>query len=185
MLQTPGLFAGASAPRGSSYVGSDSFSAHNQFYGAQIGARVEMLLGRFTLSGDAKVAAGENHETLTMAGGSYLVPPGVGSPTVSVPGGLLTGSGNLGRFTHDETTYLPEVNMKVSYYLRPHIQLTAGYDLLYMPNVIRATDQIDHRVSGSQLPFLTGATQGGLNAPLFRTSDFWAEGFSLGLTFCY
>ena len=186
LLRSPGLFQGIGVPTGSSYVGYDSYGAHNQFYGGQIGARVEMLLGRFTLSADSKVAIGENHETITIGGGSNLIPPGSLSPSAFASGGLLTGPGNIGRFSHDEVTYLPEFNFKVSYYLRPHIQLTAGCDLLYWNSVVRATDQIDQRFNTVQGPFLINGSRGtGVYAPSFRTSDFWAEGFSLGLSFCY
>jgi hypothetical protein len=57
-----------------------------------------------------------------------------------------------------------------------------GYDLLYWSDVARAPDQIDRRINPSQIP--PGALLG-VSRPehTLRTTDFWAQGLTLGVVY--
>jgi hypothetical protein len=48
------------------------------------------------------------------------------------------------------------------------VTLFAAYDFLYLSEVVRPGDQIDHNLVPSPLP-------------IFNRTDFWAQGVSFGL----
>ncbi|HEX4608715.1 MAG TPA: BBP7 family outer membrane beta-barrel protein, partial [Urbifossiella sp.] len=67
----------------------------------------------------------------------------------------------------DRTTpfaVVPEFAMKFGWQVVDHINLTAGYSFMYWSRVRRAQDQYDLSPT-----------------PTDRTTDFWAQGVTLGL----
>ena len=105
------------------------------------------------------------------------------------PGGFFALSTNSGHFTRDEFAVLPEVNVNLGYQLTSRARACVGYSFLYLSNVVRLGDQIDRNINTTQgPPFLgAGATLQGqpVPAPQLRSSDFWAQGFNVGLEFRY
>ena len=101
-------------------------------------------------------------------------------PAKEAPGGLLALPSNIGRFSRDRFGLIPEVNLNVGYQLTDHLRLFVGYDILYWSNVVRPGDQISRSINPTQQ---LGGTLMGVAAPLpqFHTTDFWAQGVSLGL----
>jgi hypothetical protein len=84
---------------------------------------------------------------------------------------------------------MPEVGVNVGYQVTTHLRVFAGYNFLYLSNVIRPGDAIDPLVDAARIPNfplpgnpapLAGITR---PSPLVRTSDFWAQGISFGLQF--
>jgi hypothetical protein len=103
-------------------------------------------------------------------------------------GGLLAERSNIGSFHRDRFSVVPEVDLKVGYQLTDHVKVFAGYDFLYWSSVVRPGQQIDRTIDETLIPnFNSGATPAGQNRPmvLFRESDFWAQGLTLGLEFRY
>ena len=151
----------------------DSFRARNDFYGSELGLRTRATRGRWALDILMKLAAGNTHETVTIAG-----------LTSGLPGGVLASGANQGVFQRDQFTMIPELRLEVGYQLTRHIRTYAGYDILYWGCVQRAADQIDLQVDPLNVrsdPRFAPAA--GLPAPTFpdRQTAFWAQGVTAGL----
>jgi hypothetical protein len=179
----------------------DRFDTTNAFYGGQVGLTGELRRGRWSLETRGLVALGVTHQTLTINGTASFVPPFAGMAGQQ-PGGLLALPGaNIGRFTQDRFGVVPELGLTLGYQLTDAIKLTAGYNLIYWSSVLRPGDQIDRRLDITKIPdFLDRDAAGnfidpntgqivkpvpGAPRPLLRETDFWAQGFTLGIEFRY
>src|SRR5262249_11217577 len=112
----------------------DSFATRNQFTGAQFGAVVGLVRGPFPLALPGKgapgrfwrdltgrVALGDTHQVITIKGGQGLFPPNAALNQVVVQrGGLLALPSNIGRFTRDRFSAVPELGVNVGYRLGDH-----------------------------------------------------------------
>jgi hypothetical protein len=107
--------------------------------------------------------------------------PGVPPPVTSV-GGLLALPSNIGRFSKDRTEVIPEFGARIGYQVTSHLQVFAGYSLLYWGEVVRAGNEVDLTVNPALLPGsgipVTGPRR---PMPLLTNSSFWAQGIDLGL----
>jgi hypothetical protein len=178
------FFNGSAVAPGSTIHRLDEFEARNHFYGGQIGLRGEYRISRFGIVATGKVAFGVTHQILDVSGTSSLVSPG-GNVTAG-QGGYLALAPNLGKNTNDEFTIVPEFGVKLYMYLTENLRVSVGYDFLYWNNVIRPGDQINRAVNPGLSPSL--AEFGTSNSPaapfpLFRETDFWAQGLNFGLEF--
>jgi hypothetical protein len=61
--------------------------------------------------------------------------------------------------------------------------MMVGYNLIYWTNVARAGNMIDTQVNPAQLPPST--TSAGPPYRQYTTTDFWAQGITLGLELKY
>jgi Putative beta barrel porin-7 (BBP7) len=169
---------------------SDFFNTTNQFYGGQLGGRLAMQHGCFSLDVTSKVALGSTHEVvdiqgaITQAGPNPLVPPGLGT----FPGGLFSQTSNIGFRSADQFAVLGSLQVNLGYEINRRARLFAGYDIMYWNQVVRPGNQVNHNVNLSQnavldpngVGMLVGPAQ---PAPLFNRSDFWAQGINLGVEF--
>src|SRR5262249_48758724 len=64
-----GMFGIGSSFAGNRILERESFTTHNQFYGAQIGARARWYLDYIILSGQFQLALGTTHEDVSVGGG--------------------------------------------------------------------------------------------------------------------
>jgi hypothetical protein len=179
-------FAGVPQFAPSRAIDQDVFSTRNQFYGGQVGARVRFEADGLFVSAVGKVALGGVREVVAIGGYSRLLAPG--AAPVTVPGGVLAVPSNIGRVTHGRFAVVPEAEVRLGYRFASMLSAFVGYSFLYLSDVARPGDQIDLRVNRMQVP--TSARFGPpavppLPAPLFRTSDFWAQGINFGLEFSY
>lgn len=168
----------------------DFFGTHNQFYGAQAGARLTLQCNRFSFDFTGKLAMGATHEVVdiqgstTQLGPNAIIPPGAGT----FPGGFFTQPSNIGHYTGNQFTVMPALEMKVAYRVTRWMRLFAGYDVQYWNQVVRPGDQMSHSVNLSQnavldpggVGVLVGPAQPG---PLFNRTDFWATGLNFGAEF--
>ncbi len=178
---------------------SDHFGTRNTFNGAQLGLEAEWrFLPRFTLGGIVKVAGGNMNESINIAGSTTQTFNGPFTGTATQRGGLLAEPSNIGGFSTNRFVIIPEVGVKIGWDITSRWRFLAGYNVMYVSNVVRAGDQIDLRVNSQQRafslpPLATGLPpQPGLspvtpNLPAvpYRTSEFWAQGVSLGLEYRY
>jgi hypothetical protein len=179
------FFQGTPFPDPSAVSATDSFRTRNQFYGAQVGATGEMNFGRLFFSFGGKLAVGDLHESLSIAGASTLSQPG--SPNITVPGGLFASPSNIGRYTRDEFSVMPEVKLSIGCQVTDSIRLFLGYNLLYLNRVARPGSQFDQIVdTGATVidPGFTGATTT-FPRPIFGETSFWAQGLDFGVQFSY
>ncbi len=171
--------AGSNFPAGSSIMVWDNFTTHNYFYGGQIGPDIEVRRGPWSLDFLAKVALGATHETSNINGATGFMIPGQ-MPSLQ-PGGLLALPTNIGHSSHDRFAVVPEIGVKLSYQVTPHLRAFVGYSFLYWSDVVRPGNQIDRVVNPTQLPGAGGLVGPARPTTLFHPSDFWAQGINLGL----
>ena len=165
---------------------SDSFNTRNQFYGGQIGSRINWRSDLFALDVTGKLAIGATHQSVDIQGTSTQTgPPGV--LTGTFPGGLFAQQSNIGRVSTNQSSVIPAVEMKLSMFLTSNLRAFVGYDFMYWTQVLRPGNQIDRNINLTQSTvFGNGALLGAANpAPLFSRSDFWAQGITLGFEFRY
>jgi hypothetical protein len=162
----------------------DRFEAENQFYGGQLGVRLNVLFSHAEFSGAFKYALGTTRQTLNVRGGQTLTAPD-GTQTVATSG-LLALASNVGEHSQNTLTHVPEVNASVAVHFSRCLSVHAGYTLLYFSNVIRPAAQIDRVIDVTQIPNFpgaAGATATGIGRPtvLFRESGLVVQGVSIGL----
>lgn len=168
----------------------DSFDTRNNFYGGQLGAKLDWTRGRLFVHTAGKVALGSTHEvvrikgfTTTNSGTPSLTTP---IPTTTVLGGIYAEPTNIGENSRDRFAVAPEVTVQFGVELSQRVRVFAGYDFIYLSDVARPGAQIDRTINGTQLTSFTGVPTGPLvgparPAPLFNDSDFWAQGINFGL----
>jgi hypothetical protein len=177
-------FLGEPVDLGQSVTTLNRFATQNQFYGGQIGARLEYLGDLFSLGLTTKLALGGTSQRIDVGGSSILVTPGAAS--VIAHGGVLALPSNSGRHDYTAFSVVPEVGLNLGVRLTPWARATVGYTFLYWTDVVRPGDQVDRVVDRTTIPtveqFVPGAT-GIRPAPLRVESDFWAQGINFGLEF--
>lgn len=162
---------------------SDQFNTRNQFYGGQIGARLNWQGDLFAFDVAGKLALGATHQTVDIQGFSTQTGPGGVNGTF--PGGFFTQPSNIGRFTANQFSVIPSVEMKFHILLTQHVRAFLGYDFMYWTQVVRPGNQIDRNINLSQSTIYgSGVLSGPANpAPLFNRTDFWAQGVTFGFEF--
>jgi hypothetical protein len=174
----------ASSPlyAGQSGYSVDEFKTRNRFYGATLGLRGRYSYGPMFVEGTGRVSFGASQEVLTVNGG--YADSGAMFASSSGPYGIFVMPANEGTFSQTHFAVVPQVQLKVGYNITPSIAITVGYDFLYDSNVIRPGDQINRNLPKGQT-FQQDGTAASLTSParLFRTTDFYAQGISIGLVF--
>lgn len=168
-------------PVGTLIVVRDRFGTDNRFHGGQLGATWERRWGGLSLDARASVAFGVTSQELSIFGAQTRTRPGGLPQTFS--GGLLAAGPNLGTFTRNQFSVVPEVTLNFGYYVTPNLKASVGYNFLYWTNVIRPGEQIDSVVDLSFVPNAPPVPFSGeyRPKPLFRQSDLWVTGLQFGL----
>jgi hypothetical protein len=174
-------FEGQPVGASSSLATFDSFQAQTHFYGPQVGGRVEWSYGRLAVAGLAKVAFGDSQELVRIVGASSLITPG--AATVTVPGGVLAQTTNIGDHFRHDFAVMPEAGLQIGCQVARNIEVHLGYTFLYWSSVVRPGDQVNRIVNPTLIPTdpafaRTTATQ---PAFLFQGSGYWAQGLNFGL----
>jgi hypothetical protein len=169
---------------GESIFVSDQFDTRNQFYGGQIGFRAEANWRRWQLDWTTKVALGTTHQQVDINGATIITPFG-GAPS-AFTGGLLALPTNIGHFSRDHFSVVPEMGLNIGYKINDRWRVFTGYNFIYWNSVVRPGDQIDRAVNINQLPTHTGPFVGPARPAFgFKETDFWAHGVNIGLEFKY
>lgn len=172
-----------------SFTGTDSFSTKNQFFGAQLGVKAQKQLGTFDGSVVAKVALGDNYQTVSVNGSSLVVGTAFGIPPGLTPGGIFAQTTNTGQQTRNQFAVVPEVQLQLGYRASSGLRLFIGYDILYLSNVVRPGNQIDTTINFTGNPTINGPgttlTGAPRPAPQFNGSSFWAQGVQFGASYAF
>jgi hypothetical protein len=131
---------------------------------------------------------------LSISGGQAQFGPNAVTPTV--PGGLLALNSNIGNYSHNRLTFVPEIGLTLGYDITPRLQVTMGYNFMYWSNVLRPGDQIDTTLDLTRVPILNDPTVFPPAAnvrpatairptPQLRGSDLWIQGMSWGLKYVW
>ncbi len=169
------------------YVGTDIFSTKNQFFGAQLGVKAQQQFGQFDGSLVAKLALGDSYQTVSINGLSSNV--GFPGSPPSALGGIFSQITNIGLQTRNRLAVVPEAQLQVGYRMQSGIRFFAGYDFLYISNVVRPGNQIDTTINFTSNPVIggTGSTLTGAArpSPQFNGSSFWAQGARVGASYAF
>lgn len=162
---------------GTVFTTFDGFKTANNFYGADLGLMREKRSSRWSLTTIGRIALGFTSQVATVSGNSTTTPAGGSTSTSN--GGLLALPSNIGTYHRDAFTYVPQLELKLGYYVTQNLRLTVGYDLIYWSRVARPGEQINTSVNTSQTG---GGTLTGPAGPLFtfHESDLWIQGVSVG-----
>jgi hypothetical protein len=177
------FFQGTAFPPPAITTVNDTFIAHNHFYGANMGGRVDYKTNNWLLGAGLRVALGDSREEIDIRGFSSLFVGPVG-PVATTAGGIYTGPNNIGRRSEDTFAAVPQVDLKVGYQFNCHLTAYVGYMFMYWSDVVRPGDQIDHNVNPNRVPtFIEFGQPGGAAnpLPLFTHTDYWIQGVTFGV----
>jgi hypothetical protein len=169
--------AGSVSP-GTTLSTFDGFKTSNSFYGANLGASMETIRGRWSLLTIGRMGFGGTAERVTISGSSTVTT--ASGATSTSPGGLLAMPTNIGTYSHGAFTLVPQLELKLAYLFGPNFRVTLGYDVLYWSRVVRPGQQVDLFVNPTQA---NGQPLVGTIGPLFgfRETALWAQGLSTGI----
>jgi hypothetical protein len=160
------------------FVIQDGFQTDNSFHGAEVGAVYEADYGPLVFEALSKIAIGNNHQSVDISGFSDITELGL---LTRFPGGVLAQRTNIGSYSRNEMSLIPQLGVTVGWRVTRRLSLTAGYSLVYFSNVVRAGDQISTDVNPNLLPPEAVPFSGALRPQFaWRESDFWAHGLSFG-----
>jgi hypothetical protein len=193
----------------------DRFRTSNEFYGGQVGFSNEIRHGRWFFGFDGKLGIGDLRTIIDIQGYSTLTTTVAGqqqqntfdafrnitsSSTVVLPnvtntfkatGGVYALSDRIGRYTRDRFAVIPDGTLTLGYQITPTVSFRVGYNLIYVPHVIRATTLVNGQVNPNFLPtsssFATNTTPPGDPRPALyaNTSPYWIQGVNFGFTIRY
>lgn len=172
-----------------SFTGTDNFSTRNQFFGAQLGVKAQRQFAQFDGSVVAKVAVGDNYQTVSINGNSAVAGNGFGVPSGITPGAIFTQLTNIGQQTRNQFAAVPEAQVELGYRFSNGMRVFVGYDLIYLSSVVRPGDQIDTTLNLTGNPAINGAgatlTGAPRPVPLFNGSSFLAQGMQIGASYAF
>lgn len=174
----PGLGAA-----GNSYALDERFSTFNRFYGGVIGLEYVWNVGPLFLKAQGRVGLGYNQESLGIAGSTQIT-DATGNVTTGANRALLVQPSNAGTYNHNVFAAEPEVHLTAAYDVTQNIRIGAGYDFMYLTNVLRPGQQVDPTINIQALqPFdQVGPARPGV---FLNQSTFWAQGVNFTLEFSY
>jgi hypothetical protein len=167
---------------------NDYFGTQNHFYGGQVGLDARWYWGRWSIEGRGKVAIGDTAQILDISGSQRFVSPtGV---VQNFTGGLFALPSNIGHFSHNAFSVIPEIGLNLGYQILPNLRGYVGYNFLYWSNVIRPGTSIDRGLDVTQIPNFPlnpePAPVPGLHpAPIFHEVGIWAQGITAGFEYNY
>jgi hypothetical protein len=170
---------------------NDTFDTRNQFFGGQLGLDGELRRGRWFAGARVQVGLGVTHETIDINGSQTVTTLAGARQTFT--GGLLALPSNIGSFSQNRFSVVPQIGLRVGYNVTDNVRLFVGYDFLYWSNVVRPGDQVDTNINVSQIPNFNPVGGGAFAPPSnivrpivpFATSGYFAQGVSVGLEWRY
>ena len=168
----------------------DRVYTRNQFFGGELGGRVEHDFGMVTLGFAPRIALGDMRQSVTASG--TTTGTSVGGAPVTAIGGLLAaggpGNGNLDRDVTNRISTATQLNAYVALKLTDHLRATVGYQFLYLNNVARPGQQLDSIVNQRVVPVsgAFGALSGQPGNRLTLDRDgFYAHGATIAFELTY
>lgn len=161
----------------------DRFDTRNEFHGGEVGVVHMIQRDRWMLEGALKLAIGNTRQSVTIDGGTRFTAPGA-LLDQDFAGGLLAQRTNMGTYSRNVFSMLPQVGVTAGYRITPRLAATVGYTLVYWSRVARPGDQIDLYLNPDLLPPEADPFTGPLRPQFaFADTDYWAHGFSAGLDY--
>lgn len=161
---------------------SDTFTTYNEFFGGQFGFVFRYRQDDLALQVTPKLAIGNIHETAIVDGLTVVQNANL---FVTDQQGLYAQPSNIGRYVTDRISFLPEVEVDLTWFVTERIRFKAGYSFVFLSDMVRPVDQIDRRVN---IQPLQAPAQIGVALPARPTleqTDFWMHWLRLGLEFAF
>jgi hypothetical protein len=131
--------------------------------------------GYWTFDALIRLGVGNTRQRVTIDGETSI------NGAAAEKGGLLAQNSNIGEYSRDEFSVLPQLDLTLGYQVTEQLRATFGYTFLYWSNVVRPGDHIDRRVDTAQLPNGSATTVlADYPAFEFDNTDYWAQGISFG-----
>ncbi len=161
---------------------NDNFRSNNEFHGGELGFVAEARRARWTVELLSRLALGNNRQTVGIDGSTVI--SGSQQDDGTYEGGLLALPTNIGTYTRNQFSVIPQINANLGYNLTPSLRAIVGYTFIYWGNVARAGDQISLDVNETYIPAGFAQPQGP-RRPAFawQPNDFWAQGLNVGLDY--
>jgi|GEM_PF-4957100 len=170
---------GTSISGSSIALSTDRYRAVNQFYGGQIGWTSIFDRDRWSLSLCGKFALGAMNQSIRLDDESIRFDRG----------SIRSAGGFESAVRRTRLAFMPEAVFKLSYRVAPGCRFNLGYDLFTISDIQRAAEAIRPLVQSLQTPLAPGpgidATRATLPTYGFHTSDFWAQGVTIGLSLVF
>jgi len=145
---------------------TDNFKTNSDFYGGQIGAKIHLHKDRWFVNVIPKLAIGSTQQSVNITGITTFTN---GSTSSTAPTGFLAADTNIGQFSKEKFSFVPELGVNLGYTFRDWIRAYAGYNVIYWSSVSRPGSTIDLNVGNGQPSFS------------FNSTDLWLQGITLGL----
>lgn len=158
---------------------NDLFETENRFNGGQIGFEAIVKRGRWFARSLTKVHLGNMDQTVRISGGSSQ---DFGPNVVTADNGFLSTVDTQGTYENEEFTFIPEMNFKLGYRFRDHIEMSAGYTFIYFDNTALVGDVIDDTLNPAGFFQSTAASRPGFE---FSDSSLWVQGLDLGIAISF
>jgi hypothetical protein len=169
-----------SAETGTQFDINDGFRTRNRFWGYELGIFASSQRRRFSLDGGVRLALGRMKSELDVDG-QTMITEADGNVT-TLPGGLLAQRTNMGSWEKSRLEFVPQLDVSLGYKLTDTWKFSVGYNLLFLNNVLRATEQVDPVLNPNLLPPEADPFDGPLRpGHIWRESEYLAHGISLGL----
>ena len=150
------------------------------FYDAVLGALGYEPIMPFSAEGTL-VAVGNNNQSLLIDGFTSVTDQATGT-SVTGQQGLFAQPSNIGVYTRNTLSVIPELALKLHVDVTDTIKVTLGYGFLAMTQVARPADQLDRNIT---IQPLGAPLQIGPAFPLRPTSinetTFWSHSLSIGV----
>lgn len=168
----------ALSPTGT-FLLNDQFASTNEFHGVDLGMSMQWRRGRWTADVISRVAFGNTRSTVSIRGNTQT---NDGTGVNSYNGGLLAQRSNIGDYSANQFSVVPELGFMLGFDVTPSLRLFVGYSLIYWSNVVRAGDQIDLDLNPNLIPPEAAPFTGPLRPQfVFVETDFWVYGVNAGL----
>ena len=168
------------------YRTTDQVGTTNAFYGPQLAVRADVDSGRWFARGTIKLGMGAMVQSADLSGSLVTNDfNGFGAPQ-TYAGGYFALPSNIG--SHNRTVFavVPELGLNAGFRITPWAAVVVGYTFLYTNNVARPGQQINRSINPTQGLVYGGAPPARLQGPgqpsfKFTSTDFWAQGVSVGV----
>lgn len=161
----------------------DSFTTRNQFFGGQLGLKWNYQGDRIVAGISGKVALGTMEETVRINGATSI--QATGMAPIQTSGGVLALNTNIGTQRRSRLAYIPELTANLGYRLTPWATVFAGYNFMYVSDMVRPGRQIDATVNPQNFPFGSAGTIANHPGFQFKNEDFWMQGINFGVALQY
>lgn len=162
-------------------VNNDSFRTYNNFYGLQLGGRLNWEKGCFFCDVYGQVGIGATHEKVNIQGSTVTTAAGV---STQFPEGFLALSTNIGNHRRTVFSVVPEIGFSLGIKPIEGLRVFMGYSFMYWNKVVRPGRQVNLNLNPNLFPPPIG---GGPAEPSFsfHNSDFWKQTLNFGIGYLF